>query len=194
MLWSVGSQLTRQSVAPSSHRAYWSSFWSWTAFRGSIGEIECFDAVAFDAEKIQAIRASLWRGVYRRAIKSVLLRENHRPCYTSIAPTYKRSCRRLCRLLSRSERGCTVARRRRGPKNIAPPDFVGYTIGRTGPPGFVIGPGRPSSLGVSRVGLFCFVARSNEIFASSTRIAHAVHCLTRRYVSLFQGGAAVDFV
>ena len=55
MLGSVGSQLIPQSVAPSSHRAYTSGFRSWTAFRGLIGEAECFDPAVSDADEVQAL-------------------------------------------------------------------------------------------------------------------------------------------
>ena len=32
----------------------------------------------------------------------------------------------------------------------------------------------------------CFVARSDEIFASPARAVHSVHCLTRRDVALYK--------
>ena len=55
MLRSVGGQLIRLSVAPSSHRAYSTGFRSWAAFRGLIGEDAYFDAAASDADKIQEL-------------------------------------------------------------------------------------------------------------------------------------------
>ena len=55
MLRSVGGQLIRLSVAPSSHRAYSSGFRSWAAFRGLIGEAEYFDAAVSDTDKIQEL-------------------------------------------------------------------------------------------------------------------------------------------
>ena len=48
---SVGSQLFRQSVAPSSHRACTSGFWSSTVFWGLIAEFEFFNVAASDTDK-----------------------------------------------------------------------------------------------------------------------------------------------
>ena len=55
MLRNVGSQLIRQSVAPSSDRAYTPGFRSWVAFWGLIGEAEYVDAATFDMERLQAL-------------------------------------------------------------------------------------------------------------------------------------------
>ena len=55
MLRSVGGQLIRLSVAPSSHRAYTSGFRSWAVIRGLIGEAEYFDAAVSDTDKIQEL-------------------------------------------------------------------------------------------------------------------------------------------
>ena len=73
-----------------------------------------------------------------------------------------------------------VARRRRDSNKSAPLDFLERTLGRTGL-GFVVGPGRPSF-----VGLF-FVARSADIFASPTGVVHPVRCSARRDVALYRG-------
>ena len=55
LLRSVGGQLIRQSVEPSSHRAYTSGFRSWAAFRGLMGEAEYFDAAVSDIDQIQEL-------------------------------------------------------------------------------------------------------------------------------------------
>ena len=55
MLRSVGGQFIRLSVAPSSHRAYSTGFWSWAAFRELIGEDAYFDAAVSDKDKIQEL-------------------------------------------------------------------------------------------------------------------------------------------
>ena len=55
MLRSVGGQVIREAVVPSSHRAYTSGFRSWAAFRGLTGEAEYFDAAVSDTGKIQEL-------------------------------------------------------------------------------------------------------------------------------------------
>ena len=55
MLKSVGGQLIRLSVAPSSHRAYSSGFRSWAAFRGLTGEDAYFHGAVSDTDKIQEL-------------------------------------------------------------------------------------------------------------------------------------------
>ena len=55
MLRSVGGQLIRLPVAPSSHRAYSLGFRCWASFRGSIGEDSYFDAAVSDTYKIQEL-------------------------------------------------------------------------------------------------------------------------------------------
>ena len=55
MLRSVGGQLIRLSVVPSSHRAYSSGFQSWAVFRWLIGEDANFDDAASDTDKIQEL-------------------------------------------------------------------------------------------------------------------------------------------
>ena len=52
---------------------------------------------------------------------------------------------------------------------------------------FRVGPGRPSALDVSRVGLFVFVVRSDKIVLSATGAVHPVLCLARRDVALYRG-------
>ena len=55
MLRSVGGQVIRLSVAPSSHQAYTSGFRSWIVFRGLVGEAEYFDAAVSDTDKVQEL-------------------------------------------------------------------------------------------------------------------------------------------
>ena len=55
MLRSVCGQRIRQSVAPSSHRAYTSGFRSWVAFRWLIGEAEYFDSAVSDTDNIREL-------------------------------------------------------------------------------------------------------------------------------------------
>ena len=52
---SVGNQLFRQSVAPSSPRDCTLGFRSWTAFRGLIAEFEYCNVATSDTDKIKAL-------------------------------------------------------------------------------------------------------------------------------------------
>ena len=64
MFRNLGSHLIRQSLAPSSQRAYSSGFRSWTAFRGLIGETQYFDAANSLTENTQALlEFAAWCGV-----------------------------------------------------------------------------------------------------------------------------------
>ena len=55
-----------------------------------------------------------------------------------------------------------------------------------------MGPTRSSYLSLA-LG-YCFVAGLDEIFASAIAVVHPRHCLTRRDVALYRGGAAIDLV
>ena len=46
---------------------------------------------------------------------------------------------------------------------------------------------------VSELKLFFFIARSDEMFASSAGGVHPAHCLTRNDVALFAGGTQLDY-
>ena len=82
MLRSAASQLIRQSIAPSSHRAYTSGFRSWTHFRGLIRVAPLVDTSASNTDNIQPLlEFVVW--VRRRATKPVLLPVNYQQCYTS---------------------------------------------------------------------------------------------------------------
>ena len=126
----------------------YASFQLCAAFRGLIGEVEVSYSAASDAEKIQALLEFVAWCVSEGNQADTILRENSRPCYNSIAPNYKRVCRCLRRLLNAH---CKGLHSRTSPS--MPLDFVGHTVGKTGP-GFVVGLERPNSLDVSRVGLF----------------------------------------
>ena len=57
MLGSVDGQFIRQSVTPSSDRAYTSGLRSWAAFRGLIGEVEYLDAAVSETEGVDRVRS-----------------------------------------------------------------------------------------------------------------------------------------
>ena len=154
MLRSVGGQLIRLSIAPSSHRAYSSGFWSWAAFRGLIGKDAYFDAAASDTDKVQELLEFVaWcasegnqTGTIANKLSAVL--HFHRINLQMEWPTSSP-------LIKRALKGVTqIARCRRNPKKkSASPDIVGLVVGRTGI-GFILESGRPRSLAVSSVGLF----------------------------------------
>ena len=114
------------------------------------------------------------------------LGECFRPCYTSTASTYQWSCPRRRRLLSAHRKGLHGRTSLWGLQKECAARFPG-TYSWEIRAWFRVGPGRPSALDVSRVGLFVFVARSEEIVSSATRVVHPVHCLTKRDVALYRG-------
>ena len=64
MYRNFGSQFIRQSLAPSSQKAYSSGFRSWTTFRGLIGETQYLKAADSLTENTQALlKFVTWCGV-----------------------------------------------------------------------------------------------------------------------------------
>ena len=186
MLRNFGSQLIRQSLAPSSQKAYSSGFRSQTAFRGLLGKAQYLDAAESLTENTQALlEFAAWCGVSEGnqastiASKVAAVLHFHRVEAQMELPTSSPLIKRALNGVERSHVAAGTSKRVRrsvswdtlGGQNLAP---------SWGPGGRVLW--MCLALG------YLFVARSNEIFASVSGVVHPVHFLTRGDVALYAGG------
>ena len=120
MLRSVGGQLIRLSVAPSSHRAYSSGFRSWAAFRGLIGEAEYLTPRS-PTHKIQELLEFVARcasegnqaGTMANKLSAVL--HFHRINFQIELPTSSPLIKRALKGVTRSHVAAGTPKRLRGP-------------------------------------------------------------------------------
>ena len=183
---SVGGQIIRQSVAPSSHRNYTPGLRPWAAFRGLIGEADYFDAVVSDTYKIQGLLEFVtWcvsegnqAGTVTNKLSAVL--RFHRVNLRMELPTPSQLIKRALKGVSRSHVATGTPRRVR---RLISWDkrLEGQGLASSWGPG-----GRV--LWLSLTLCYFFVVRCDEIVASPTgRHTPCIHCLTRRDLALYKG-------